>query len=144
MKATFYFIFFIPIISFAQWPTFATPDKDFLIKNHFLVFDGCSKGKAKILPLKINIHKDRCKTFCPTDWSWILKDDGRCHDLSKDFDFLNFTISHTREDNGNTNNSTVIAQFGDFKFMFESTPHQAWYCVEANPEMHTIMCANDV
>jgi hypothetical protein len=114
---------------------------------------GCPTGQGKIKPnLKLNIQQHFCRRYCPSTWEWKLVDDKTCHPLS-DFDFQRYEFNYVRHgsDENETLYTELTAYYGKvgsrqptFKFTFTSEKDNHWRCSEMNPEMHSVICANDM
>lgn len=141
----------IPLLSYAtNWPIFSSPDKKFLLSNNYIDTAHCPYGQGKLVPtVSINIHDSLCSTYCPISWVWVGNSDGICHDLTTSFEMKGYEIAHY-DDNEGTIYSVITAFYGEknsdksfFTFTF-TTPEERWYCIEMNPEYHTLTCANDM
>lgn len=152
----FILVCFMPGLGVAMlWPVFSPPTKRFLLNNDFIDTAHCPPGQGKLMDgIRINIHNSVCHTYCPVAWTWIGKSDGACHDLAKGFAFQKVEITHYPDNNdgddGNTLYSEVTAFYGEkgsdqsaFTFVF-TAPKEHWYCMEMNPELHLLTCANDM
>jgi hypothetical protein len=138
-----YSFLLLPSFSYAGWPLFAAPDQQFLLANNYLTEKQCSPGKVRLVPHPvIPIKQTLCKSFCPDEWVWMGENDSQCHELV-DIAFQKYEITHVNQQDGTTSYSVITASYGAFKFTFTSKPGEHWYCIEGNPDLHFVMCAND-
>ena len=141
-----------PCLVYANmWPVFGAPNKAFLLDHQQIEMSQCPPGQGRLKPQSmINIHQECCKTYCPDSWTWISISDNKCHRLTNNFGLQSYAIEHHTGEDGSTLYSSVTAYYGDknsdghtFKLVF-TTPKEHWYCYENNPELHLIICANDI
>lgn len=135
-----------------RWPVFVAPDSVFLLKNNYIDTNVCPEGEGRLVAgVVINIQQFLCKTFCPGNWNWIANSDGECHSLLTDFDFQQYDVKNTQNDEGEANNSRVTAFYGNstssvssFSFVMTTLSGEYWQCFEMNSAMHLISCTNDI
>ncbi len=132
----------LPAILFASWPVFVPPSKSFLLQNQYIDTENCPAGSGKIVMKNIPIRDELCKSsYCPDNWVFVPAADANCHDLSA-AELKQVSITHFTDGHGGTLFSQVTASYGEFSYTFTS-PREHWYCMEQNPSLHSVSCAND-
>ncbi len=134
-----------------SWPVFSPPDKEFLANNSLIDTASCPAGQGKLATgVSINIREKLCRTFCADTWVWKSVSDNKCHDLSAEFTFQGYEITHYRNEDGTTNYSEIVANYGQtgssfhtFQFVMGTKPGEYWHCVQNRENSPNIMCAND-
>lgn len=136
----------------SAWPIFTPPDKEVLFNLNYIETNQCPHGQGKLVANPfINTQQYLCKNFCPADWTWMVNDNGKCHNLSS-FNFKSYEISHVSDEYG-TSYSVITVNYGPkntndsiFKYYLSTKPGERWYCVNLNPDTETPLfsCANDM
>jgi hypothetical protein len=135
-----------------SWPVFSPPNKALLLDTNKIDMSHCPPGQGKLKQnSSINIHEHLCRTFCLETWNWTAISDNSCHDLASEFEFQKYDFVYYPKNTGTTSYSEITASYGKknsdkpaFKFVFRSAPGEHWYCIQQDPELHTIICANDI
>lgn len=137
-----------------SWPTFTPPSLSFLMNNNMINTADCPAGEGKITPkLALNIQRYFCRLNCPSIWEWKLADDQSCHPINTDFNFQRYEFNYTRQGEGENETlyTEITAFYGKidsneptFKFTFISQKDDHWQCIEMNPELHSVICADDM
>lgn len=141
-------LFAIPAFA-SDWPTFSYPGNEQLLNLNYLTTRDCPRGEARLMSnASININQTRCHGYCPEDWSWKGKSDGRCHPLS-DINFKGYQFTYVPKDY-DWNYTTVTALYGAknsgsiyFKFEMKTPDDEYWYCVLDSADSDFTSCAND-
>jgi hypothetical protein len=138
--------------SFAtSWPVFIAPDQNFLTTNNYIETNSCPRGQGKLVSdININIRENLCRSYCMDSWVWKGHSDGKCHELRSQFAFQGYQITHYRNEDGSTNYSEVVANYGLkgasthlFQFVISTMPGESWHCVQAGSNSTNVLCAND-
>ncbi|MBA3537227.1 MAG: hypothetical protein H0T84_11565 [Tatlockia sp.] len=127
----------------ASWPTFFYPDRQLIMDLNYFDNSGCSWGNVKLKPGIINVSSYTCEEYCPPEWDWTAKTDGKCHSLAE-LDFRQYNIVHY------TDYDSVTAVYGPrssseifFEYEMHTKPGTFWYCTQYKNRMDYVVCGND-
>ena len=124
-----------------------SPDVHSLMNSNYLTSNGCPQGEARLAthtPIKMN---QNCDGYCPSEWEWIARGDGRCHNMA-DISFIGYQITHYPVEN-DWDYSVVTASYGSrvlgqvyFQYVLTTPPGELWYCTYMQKQKW-VTCAND-
>lgn len=137
----------------AGWPAFSLPDDNFLIDKQYVKTGSCPPGQGQAIDGTIIDMQGLCKGFCPETWTWTMKSDGQCRELTE-FVLQRHEITHYPDDDNGNDGTVLYSEINVFYGKKDAHPHalqlvftapkEHWYCVQLEPQFPIITCANDM